>query len=1163
MTLRSMAGGTLRGLNAAGGFLSKPRNSRTLYLTAFFLPALIMGVMWAICGVIPFGSKMILAHDQWHQYYPFFLDLRSRLQNGQSLLHSWTTGMGTSYLPLFAYYLASPLNLPAALLPEGLLLPWYTLAVLIRIGLAGLFCAYFLKKTFGRDELAVAFFSTAYAFCAFLMGYYWNAIWLDTVALLPLVTLGTFSLLRDRRYVLYVVSLALSVYCSYYIGLFVCIWVVLLFIGWHVVNWDDLAGFWTRFWRIALFSLVAVGMTALLTIPAYLGLQNTSSAVNKFPDSNAMNIVTIPTMSHKDAADLVSQGSLSELFSFFGREAPSYNTDSNFTPTWMGAHEMLTALRLGEIGAFFEGFSVPLDGLRSVLAGTGSLAEPTTMEGGPNIFCGFFTMILAVVYLGCKRISLRERIFSVLLLLFFGSSFLFRTLDYLWHGMHFPNMLPYRFSFLWSFTVIFMAFRAYTQLEHLSRPRAIALILPVALLLYCVISAGETRVALVSTVVAVLAVAGVLLYSFRVQRKELFVLGFCVITLLESLGCAIFAANKIGFTEATAYPTKKEETKKVVQTMLQREDKTVDLWRAEVAMKQTLNDGTLLGYNGISVFSSAANARISEFMQSIGIAASVAGNRYVYQEADPFTNLILGVKYLIDRNGRNVNSSYFRIVSEQGKVFLLENKSYLTLGFMVNDHMLEFDSTKRASLPFEQLNHLFKEMTGFEEALYERIPLSTVEAVGSAELSGKTSASFQVKGKCDDSNYVEATFVMPKSGMLCVYSKGSSVQDVTFYLNGKKQYAWSDSYGYNRCMGNFDKGDKISLRYRAKSGKNGSVTIGAALFNTDVFDRAYKKFSENSMIPTLVTDTRIEGAVHVREPGLLYLAIPADPGWSLSVNGEKARITPVSDAMIAVHLEPGLHSIVLDYEAPGFALGLKISIISLAIFLAFVIVALLSRFTRPPIVKLPVHLADPRRGEELPMDAPPAAEPIFPKSSTDMPALELSRSRVESKSVYEDGDPAEADYSDEYPDPERYAPETAPEAEPVLPPRPDGTELPDHAPLKTTGVFDPNDYPAEMDKPGSFESLAYLNRLDQLLEEIDREKAEGEAEARPLSPEIVPQPIPEPVPEVVPTAQEAIPEIVPEPAPKAAPGASRKAAQKKSAKGAPKKNGKAAPKGKK
>ena len=502
------------------------RKTRYLYLTSFFLPFFIMAVMWAVCGVIPFGSKMILAHDQWHQYYPFYLNLRDRLQNGQSLLHSWNTGLGTSYLPLFAYYLASPLNLPAVLLPESLLLPWYTLAVLIRIGLAGLFCAYFLKKTFGRDELAVAFFSTAYALCAFMMGYYWNAIWLDTVALLPLVTLGTFSLLRDRRYVLYVVSLALAVYCSYYIGLFICIWVVLVFIGWHVVNWDDMAGLWTRLWRIALFSLIAVGMTALLTVPAFLGLQATSSAVNKFPDSNAMNLVKIPTMTYQAAMERINQGSLTDLFAFFDRQAPAFNGDSSFTPTWMGLHEMLNALRLEGPGAFLAGLRVPLDGLRMVLSGTGTLAEPTTMEGGPNIFCGFFTMILAVAYLFCKRVPRRERIFTVLLLLFFANSFLFRTLDYLWHGTHFPNMLPYRFSFLWSFTVIFMAFRAYTELERLSRWRALALILPVTLLLYCVVSTGVTMTVLPSVGVAILAMGGILLYCFRIQRKGCWSWGF-------------------------------------------------------------------------------------------------------------------------------------------------------------------------------------------------------------------------------------------------------------------------------------------------------------------------------------------------------------------------------------------------------------------------------------------------------------------------------------------------------------------------------------------------------------------------------------------------------------------------------------------------------------
>ena len=1082
MTIQSAARKSLRGFYAAGGFLSRPRKARYLYLTAFFLPLLIMGVVWACCGVIPFGSRMILAHDQWHQYYPFYLDLRTRLQNGNSLLHSWTTGMGTNYLSLFAYYLASPLNLPAVLLPEGLVMPWYNLMVLVRLGLAGLFCAHFLRKTFGREELAVAVFSTAYAFCAFLMGYYWNAIWLDTVALLPLVTLGTFELMRERRYVLYVVSLAMSVYCSYYIGLFVCIFVLLLFLGWHVVNWDDLAGLWTRFWRIAVFTLVALGMTAFLTVPAYLGLQATSSAVNKFPNAYAMNIVKIPEMTHQAGIELIAKGKVADLYAFFGKQVPEFTGESVTYPSWIGAHEALLSLRLGYVGAFFSSFRVPLQGIRDVLSNAGTLTKPTTMEGLPNIFCGFFTLILATCYLFCKRIPRRERIFTVLLLLFFANSFLFRTLDYLWHGLHFPNMLPYRFSFLWSFTVIFMAFRAYTELDHLPKWRALALIVPVTLLLYCVIHSGEKLVVLTTTAVALLALAVLLLYAFRVIRKELLVLSLCFCMLCESLGCMALGVNKIGFTDSSYYPTKKENSKEIVEIMQQRESETVDLWRAEVAMKQTLNDGTLLGYNGVSVFSSAANSRVSAFLQSIGMAASVAGNRYVYQEADPFTNLLLGVKYLIDRNGRNLDTLYFRQVARKGEVLLLENKAYLSLGFLVNDNALEYDASQNSGIPFDRLNRLFREMTGIEEPLYSNVKISDVKAVGTAELSGKSSTGFQVKGVCNDDNYVEASFVMPADGTLCVYSKGSGTSDVTFFLNGERQYTWSDSYGYNRCMGAFSVGDKISLRYRAKkSDTTGSVTLGAALFRTGLFDQAYGQLSEGSMIPTEVTDTHVEGAVRVHEPSLLYLSIPADEGWSLTVDGEARRITPLGDAMIAVHLEPGLHAIALDYEAPGFALGLKISVISLAVFLAFLIVALLTRFSRPPIVKLPVKLADPRRGVDEPdPDAPPAAEPMPPPDAfTTMPRMDLTQSWDTGKSAAQQGEaPDRPPVPEPVRPPEQTLGESAPRPEPV-------GETAAREPLTTTGVFDPTTLSraGEEGRGSSFDALKHLERLEQLLRE--------------------------------------------------------------------------------
>lgn len=55
--------------------------------------------------------------------------------------------------------------------------------------------------------------------------------------------------------------------------------------------------------------------------------------------------------------------------------------------------------------------------------------------------------------------------FSIGLLAFLVASFNVNVLDYVWHGMHFTNMIPHRFAYLFSFVLVVMAYRAYTLIE--------------------------------------------------------------------------------------------------------------------------------------------------------------------------------------------------------------------------------------------------------------------------------------------------------------------------------------------------------------------------------------------------------------------------------------------------------------------------------------------------------------------------------------------------------------------------------------------------------------------------------------------------------------------------------------------------------------------------
>ena len=272
--------------------ISKFEDRKWLYLLlSFAAPCVSMLILMLVAGYTPFGDRSMLYSDMWHQYYPFFKSFREALLSGDSLLYTWNIGMGVDYLGLISYYLASPLNLLSVLIPESWVQGYFGMLMPIKLGFAGLFFAIFLKKSFGREDLSLPLFGWFYAMCAWALGYQWNVMWLDTFALLPLVALGTVALLRDRKFVLYTVSLFFAIFCNYYIGFFVCIFVFLSFICYQICNCKSVLRFFSDLLRIGVFSVLAIGMTAILELPTLAALQTTQSSVNTFPENFAMNIV--------------------------------------------------------------------------------------------------------------------------------------------------------------------------------------------------------------------------------------------------------------------------------------------------------------------------------------------------------------------------------------------------------------------------------------------------------------------------------------------------------------------------------------------------------------------------------------------------------------------------------------------------------------------------------------------------------------------------------------------------------------------------------------------------------------------------------------------------------------------------------------------------------
>ena len=589
-------------------------------LLAFLAPIIGMSLVMIIRGFEPFGKVSMLYSDMYHQYFPFFKAFRKALLSGQSLLYSWDVGMGMDYFGLISYYLASPLNLLSVLVPESLMLEYFSLLMPIKLGFAGMFFAIFLKKTFKKNDISIVLFGSFYALCAWALGYQWNIMWLDTFALLPLVVLGTITLLKDKKFVLYTITLFLSVLSNYYIGLFTCIFVALIFICYEICRWGGIKKFVFDLGRIALCSALAIGMTAFLEIPAFAALQNTQSSINKFPEGFKLNI-----------------------------------TDDD---TWKGL----------------------LDAMRQVAGNTNGGLVPSFKEGLPNLYCGIIANIFAFLFLTARQVKLRDKLCCVFLLLFFNVSFIIRQLDYMWHGFHFTNMIPYRFSFLYSFVMLYMAYRAYLLRNRFRLWQVIVAGVLSISIAFCANDLTDTVYWAYNGVFLLLYLAALICGYFakrparnadlntkkayvrdRNYQKKLSATIILIVMFMElSLNLVNFGVNFSG-TKVSDYPRGTKYTESIIRYMKEREKDNL-FYRAETTHSQTLNDGALNDYNGISTFTSSANVNVTRFMKALGYGAKDTYNRYCFEESSPVANLFLNLKYMLERQNRVEENNYFNDV---------------------------------------------------------------------------------------------------------------------------------------------------------------------------------------------------------------------------------------------------------------------------------------------------------------------------------------------------------------------------------------------------------------------------------------------------------------------------------------------------------------------
>lgn len=195
-----------------------------------FSPLLTGGILllaYALFGLYPFGEQSIAWCDMNQQVIPLMAEFRSVLLGDGSMFWSGGAG-GINFWGIFFFFLSSPFSFLSVFCPvSGLpwLMNWMVLwKMMVCAGTAALF---FRKVSDGKEVILPALLGVAYAFSGYAMCYYQNIVWLDMMALFPLLFLSLIFLEKRRKVLPFVLVFSGMLVVNYYLSYMVVLFLLL------------------------------------------------------------------------------------------------------------------------------------------------------------------------------------------------------------------------------------------------------------------------------------------------------------------------------------------------------------------------------------------------------------------------------------------------------------------------------------------------------------------------------------------------------------------------------------------------------------------------------------------------------------------------------------------------------------------------------------------------------------------------------------------------------------------------------------------------------------------------------------------------------------------------------------------------------------------------
>lgn len=855
------------------------------WILASVITAVFMLVFMVAAKVAPFGGNSFTLVDSMHQYVPFFSIYQDKLKHLGNMGYTWSVGGGLNFQSLLLYYMASPLNLIIIFFSRKGIIAAMSMLVAFKIAFSAGAFSYFLSRRKGKVScnMIITGLGVAYGLNNYMAGYYWNLMWLDCIMVLPLIVLGFERLMRNHDFRLYVLALCYCLYCNYYISFMICVFLVLWFFAFG--HGRDMENF---------------------SVKAYM---------KKFV-SNGIRFAW---------ASLLAAGM--SCFSLVMAYLAITKTAS--------AH--LAFPKFETYGSFFDLFKAQF-----------MLTKPIThmtYDGGVNIYCGVFAVVLFFLYVVSDKIDLWEKLRKLVLLAILFISFNNKFLNYIWHGFHDQYGIPNRFAFLFIFTLLVVGYEAVIRVKKLSSVQIItAGILSLVLLFITYYKVNMATDISAKTILLVshgmIVVYSVILF-LRNKVKNLYkktTVALGIIMALEIMVNAGIGMGKNDVADGYYHIQYTESTNKAMEAVSEySQQKQHKFYREDMTDYIMLDENSYNNMRGLGTFCSTVRGDMVTAMGALGYYTGA--NEYLYMGSTPVTDDLLGVRYIYSRGDRYFPAGEdLPVVYEGDGIKVYENKNAYPIAFQVNDDVLDWDL--KGPRVADSINRFAWLACGNTDVFDKCTPSVTVSGVNcTVGLSNDNPEyiSYEVTGK--EQVIINIVMDVETAGRYFMNIRGNYIDKVVFTLNGEEK-SRDRNYIQMFDMGNLNVGDNVSIDVilSGDCSMDGSLNFFLHTLNEESLERLNSTILDKQFICEEFRDGYIRGKIELSKAKILMTSIPYDEGWTVYDNGQKIETLAVGGAFLAVNPGSGVHQLEFKYTPDGLGIGIVVSVIAwIAFFILYIV----------------------------------------------------------------------------------------------------------------------------------------------------------------------------------------------------------------------------------